>query len=197
MKDFVEGNMDIVVFRNEFNNNFIIKKTLEEDPLYPKDRTYSEHFNIRPEHTAQYLEMKKWTNRGDQLNTWGAVKGFLSRYNYSFVPTKYYEDRFGFLLDIQPSWLDIDDEDFLSMNIINKIPVAINTKSEKIKWCKEKIKELFRYDKKPPIWVQNAEWPIMNGKPLIFSHQSKDGEEVHFYFYDPITEKKCVVTQWY
>ena len=62
------------------------------------------------------------------------------------------------------------------------------------------LKKLFRYDKTYPRWVQDPEWPIVNGKPLVFSHQSKGkkgDERVYYYFYDPETQMETVIAQIY
>jgi len=112
----------------------------------------------------------------------------------------FYTDRYMFLVDIQPSWLDIDDQDFLVNEVIGKIPSDMKTKSQRIKWCKNKIKECFRYDKTPPRWIQSPEWPIVDGKPLVFKRQSKEksgDEQVDFYFYDPETKQEIVISQFY
>ena len=148
--DFVEGKISIKDFKFQFDNNPMVKKVLEDDPQYPKNRTYSEYFSKKPKNTTQYLEMKKWTKISDQLNTWGAVENFLLRQNYSFEPTKYYIDKFDFLLDIQPSWVEIEDDEFLINRIITKMPKNLQAKRDKIKWCKDEIKKLFKYVKSPP-----------------------------------------------
>ena len=70
---------------------------------------------------------------------------------------------------------------------INEAPKGLN-KTETKKWIKNKIKQDFKYDKTPPRWVQDPEWPIVNGVPLIFKNQSKmtlDDERVYYTFYHP------------
>ena len=83
--------------------------------------------------------------------------------------------------------------------IIAEIPADL-PKTKRIKLGKEKIKELFKYDKTYPRWVQGAEWPVVDGKPLVFSHQKKagrDDERVFYYFYDPETKEETVIMQMY
>jgi len=196
MKNFVEGEMDIKVFKNEFDNNVIIKKTLQNDPLCPRNTYY-----LLPEDRdiIRLLEMQNWFKTKDQLTVWGEIKRFLLRYDYPFTPTMRYKDNFKFLLSIQPHWLDILENDFLNEQIISKIPDA-QTKAKQIAWCKARLKELFRCDNNYPRWIQNPEWPILNGIPMVFKQQikvKKDSERVDYVFYNPDTGKEHIITQWY
>ena len=195
MKDFVEGKIDIKTFKYEFDSNDMLRETLENDMLCPKDTNY-----LLPEdkNIIRYLEMKNWLKTGDQYGIWGEIKRFLSRYNYLFEPTKNYEDRYGFLLEIQPSWLDVLDEDFLNEQVISKVPDDL-TKSQRVAWCKTRLKELFRCEKSWPRWIQNPDWPIINGIPLVFKKQirdKKDEERVDFIFYNAGTGEEHIITQW-
>ena len=127
------------------------------------------------------------------------VRKYISRNHMPFKFGTFYTDRLVFLMDIQPSWLEIEDEDFLK-ELISRIPADITTRKEKVKWCKNELKKEFRYDRSPPRWIQFPEWPIVNGKPLVFKGQSKetiDNEQVDFYFYDPDTKEETTVTQYY
>ena len=48
--------------------------------------------------------------------------------------------------------------------------------------------------------IQSPEWPIVNGKPLVFRGQSKEkkyDERVFYYFYDPDTGEETVIEQMY
>lgn len=56
--------------------------------------------------------------------------------------------------------------------LIESIPKDLS-KTKRVAMGKEKIRALFRYDKSYPRWIQGAEWPIVNGKPLVFSHQER------------------------
>jgi tetratricopeptide (TPR) repeat protein len=194
MTDFVEGKMDIKSFKNEFDNNAIIKKTLGYDPLF---MGYS---GFEGKDIIRYLERRNLLRRGDQLGFWGGIEDFLSRCNYPFTPTQYYDERYGFLLNVQPSWVIIED-DFLEEQIVSKIPDDLLTKAKRIAWCKAQIKELFRCDKSKPRWIQDVCWPILNGKPLVFKKQIKNtsghNDGADFIFYNPDTGEEHIITQWY
>ena len=196
MRDFVEGKIDIQAFKYEFEHNGILKETLKNDPLCPQSTDY-----LPPDskNIIQFLEKNNWAKIGGQLCVWGEIERFLVRYNYPHKPTRGYSDRYGFLLDIQPRWLDISDESFLSDKIISKAPEGL-TRPKRIAWCKAKIKQLFKYEKSWPRWIQSPEWPIINGMPLIFKKQindKRDSEKVDFIFYDPDTGEEHIITQWY
>ncbi|MGN1040889.1 MAG: hypothetical protein ACI4QL_05620 [Candidatus Fimimonas sp.] len=130
-----------------------------------------------------------------------ALQGELERYLDCFsVPyTHYpkYEEDCKFLLSLLPTWLDIDDDEIFQQ-IMDGIPADL-PKTKRIAMGKAKIKEMFRYDKTYPRWEQEPEWPIVNGKPLVFSHQQKvKGDDFHFcyFFYNPDTKEETVVEQF-
>lgn len=200
LTDFVEGKITIQDFKHEWDNNDSIKETLQNDSLfYVKAADYINYrMGTDQKNIILFLATMNWSARIDQLYIWGEITRFLTRYNYTFTPTKYYEDRVDFLLDILPSWLDIQDEDFLMHEIINTIPQELKSKEQKVKWCKNKFKNLFKYETMPPKWVKCPEWPFSNGKPLIFKRQTKlaaNDELIIFYFYDPDTLQEHIVVQ--
>ena len=191
--EFVEGKMPIFDFKNQFDTNPLIKKNLDIDPNRPNNIEFG--YNL-----VSFLEQEDINTISGAYGIHILLHQFLLRNGYSCVPIQTYSNKHLFLLKIQPSWLDISDEEFLKINIIDKIPLELKTETKKIKWCKEKIKELFKYEKTPPRWIQDPEWPIINGKPLIFRKQSKetkDDERVQFYFYDPDTKKEVIIEQIY
>jgi hypothetical protein len=60
---------------------------------------------------------------------------------------------------------------------------------------------MFIYTDKPPRWMQNPEWPIVDGKPLIFKYQSNDVKDysvskIDYYFYNPENGEEVVVEQF-
>jgi len=192
MTDFVEGKMPIKDFKYRYDNDPLIKKNFG---IYP-NRPHKHEIGLD---YIPYMDTLDISKRSGALNLHGFFKEFLEINKYRHTPTETYLERFTFLLKIQPDWIDITDEAFLEERIISKAPADLS-EDRKIKWCKERIKELFKYDSKPPRWVQEAEWPVVDGKPLVFREQSKekDGDErVCFHFYDPDTKRETVVIQMY
>ena len=95
-----------------------------------------------------------------------------------------------------PFWLNIDDEQYLE-NLWNNSPNDL-TKADRIKWCKNWLKEHFVFKNKPPKWLQEPEWPIINNKPLIFVEQKTDTENPSKEIYTFVDEngKKYFVEQF-
>ena len=92
----------------------------------------------------------------------------------------------------------IEDDEILN-KYINEAPEGLK-KTEKKKWIKNRVKQDFKYDKTPPRWVQDPEWPIVDGSPLVFKKQSKmtlEDERVFYTFYHPETKEETVVIQFY
>ena len=127
----------------------------------------------------------------------GELQRFLNYIGITYNSYSKYKDDYTFLLKIQPSWLDIDD-DCIFQQIMQEIPQDL-PKTQRIKLGKEKIKAMFKYDKTYPRWIQDPEWPIVNGKPLVFSHQKRvKDEDFHtlYYFYDEDTKEVTVIEQF-
>ncbi len=106
-------------------------------------------------------------------------------------------DLFGFLVDVFPRYaISFDlNYDFIDY-FLNFIPKGLSkTKTKKI--AKEKAKELFKYEKYPPRWMQGCEWPIIGKTPLTFLYQ--DGyplkDVIHYFFRNESTKEIIVIEQ--
>ncbi|MDE7455064.1 MAG: hypothetical protein K2M64_04475, partial [Clostridia bacterium] len=140
---------------------------------------------------------KRWDSISVKSSLQAELMRFLDFCGIQYTQYTKYESDYDFLLDIQPAWLDIYDDSMLQQ-IFDEIPQDLS-KTQRIKLGKEKIKALFKYDKTYPRWIQNSEWPIVNGKPLVFSHQEKiKGDDFHsfYYFYDEDTKEETVIEQF-
>ena len=132
-----------------------------------------------------------------RIEIYWMVKHYFKTSNYKINPYNVEEDEFMFLSEIQPEWLDIRDEDFL-FKIVDSAPLGL-TKLKKKKWCELKIIELFNYDTTPPEWLQSPDWPIVNGKPLVFKEMIEKHEHDlivnEYIFYDKTTNEETIITQ--
>lgn len=197
--DYVEGRMDVSEFRKEFLNNPSVKQLLKSKIKIDYLKYYG--YNLYDYFNRQLNPIKNnWNNVYSRYVIWFNLRLFLNYNNIVFSNgyTKY-DDDYNYLLSIQPSWLDITDDQGIFDRILAERPKELS-KTKQIAWGKAKLKELFRYNRTYPRWVQAPEWPIVNGKPLVFSHQSKekkDDERIYFYFYDPETREETVVEQMY
>ena len=189
--EFAEGRMDFDTFWNNYKNNQDYKKLFEvklgERFGCFRNKTVNEHLLI----------FNPNSYRGKTI-IHNDVCRYLEFYGYAFNKYQKYQNDLQFLCDIQPSYVYIEDEEFLN-NIINQAPKELSKTKKKL-WIKNKIKEMFKYDTKPPRWIQDPEWPIIDGKPLIFKSQTKeklDDERVYYTFYNPETKEEQIVCQFY
>jgi len=108
------------------------------------------------------------------------------------TPAEKYSKEYSKYFDLHFCLSYVDCERF-TQKLIDELPAVSLT--EKKKLMKERMKELFKYDKKPPNWIQSAEWPIKNDKPMTFREQKKTQDGYLYYFYDENEEE--VVEQYY
>ena len=188
--DFVEGKIEInIIYEELLKGKF---NCLFDVYLGDKIRMYGK---------SSVLECLKTCGINTAHNRycfWHGVEAYLYFYQYPYNPSKKYYDEWSYKVDIQPSYVYIDDDNILNM-YIDSSPSELN-KSEKKKWIKNKIKQDFKYDKVPPRWIQEPEWPIVDGVPLIFKKQSKmtlEDERVYYTFYHPQTFEETIVIQYY
>ena len=88
--------------------------------------------------------------------------------------------KFRFILSHTPSYIGGVEAQKVLEDIYDQMKV------KKPKLYKEKVKELFVYESKPPRWIQEPEWPvdIKGGVPLKFLYMSwnKRLEEAEYFF---------------
>ena len=196
--DYVEGRMSITEFQHLFETDKQLQKTLKlpMDKKYTCFRDYN--YNLYDFFKNSYdYKNKSWDTIANRSSIQGELMRLLDYYCIKYNDYKKYDEDFSFALNIQPLWVFVFDDSILQP-IIDSIPKDLS-KTKRIAMGKEKIKSLFKYDKTYPRWIQEAEWPIVNGKPLVFSHQEKvKGEDFHtlYYFYDPETKEETVVEQF-
>lgn len=196
--DYVEGRMSIT----EFQRLFEADKSLQRILRLPMDKSFT---FLKPYNYNYYdffkdyydYKGKSWNTIAHRSGIQGELIRFLDEYNISYQAFPKYKEEYRFLIAIQPSWAFTVDDSILQ-SIIDSIPKDLS-KSKRIAIGKEKIKALFKYDKTYPRWIQSPEWPIVNGKPLVFSHQEKaKGGDIrtYYYFYDEDTKEQTVVEQF-
>ncbi len=157
----------------------------------------------RINNTYEFLISCNLGNEGIRgpLNAVGALCQFMDRRGIGYDRvTDEYQRLHGFALDVQPAWLDVD-ADFLKRNIIDKGPPDLSKSASKA-WARKRLREMFRYAGKPPRWVQSPNWPIREGRPLVFMGQVTVENYFHdravlFVFHDPEAEEFVTVAQVY
>ena len=79
----------------------------------------------------------------------------------------------------------------------SRCTVFMNSKINKKEYITNKCAEIFSLDKKnKPRWIQEPEWPVVNGSPLKFVKQIREYDKVKFYFINN-NDEYVVVEQFY
>lgn len=185
MKDFVEGRINTIEFWNILMNNKVIKEILRKN----KDLFFFKQYF---DNNLDKIDISKLKVR---IEIFWMIQHFFKTKKYKVIPYNSEEKLYMFISDIQPEWLNIEDDDLL-LNIVNSAPNDLNIE-KKTKWCKLKIQEFFKYDKYPPDWKQVPEWPIINGKPLVFKFQEEVDESLtRYFFYNPFNNDELIIEQY-
>lgn len=160
--NFAEGKLPSKDFEKEIYNNKNLEKLLSDKTII-WDGTYLQKSN-----PFLFLAQQNYNTASGRLNAQGTVALFLKKMNVSVSLSKKYSEEYDLLLASSPKYLDIDP-DFFEKHIL---PANTSvTKSAKKVIIKKKIEELFRYQTKPPKWIQNPNWLIKNNKPMFFLGQ--------------------------
>jgi hypothetical protein len=193
LKDFVEGNIDIKIFEKELYENSDLKELLDDDSIKWKYLNKSSPY--------LYLLELDYNNIGDKINAQKTIELFLKEKGVKFIENKQISDEYSLILDAQPKYLDVDKifiQKYIFPNDKNK------TKKEIKEYMKEKFNEYFKYQNKPPKWIQNPQWIIKNDIPLYFLGQMeiKDCKLFHdngyiYIFVDEKTKEIETVMQLY
>lgn len=168
--EFVEGRLSPKEFEQVLSKEPSFETILNDSKELPAE-------SYIPTTTYYYIIEQDYNDPAGILNVHGALCQFLDRRKIQYKATKKYSELFGLILDVQPTYLDID-ADFFKTHFLDKAPELPKAKLKK--WLKERIRGLFKYVKKPPRWIQNPQWPIIEDQPLIFLGQLK----VVDYFHD-------------
>ncbi|KFF19242.1 hypothetical protein [Chryseobacterium sp. JM1] len=195
LKDFVEGKLSDKDFEQQLYTNQDLEKQLS-NPAIDWQGTYLQNT------TAYfYLIEQDYKNAEGRLNAHGAVQLFLSKIGVEIIASPQKSDEYEFILSTSPKYIDTD-AGFIEQYILPKDKTL--SKSEQKQYIKQRYTELFKFQTKPPKWIQNPEWPVKNNLPLFFLGQIeiKKGEFFHdegsmYLFMDPATGIMETVKQFY
>jgi hypothetical protein len=128
-----------------------------EDARYPAS---SNHY--------RRLQKQDRESLGGLLNSQGIIEDFLSKAQIEYSASTRFSDAYSLILKSLPSYLDPPVEFIMPL-----IPDdAAMSKTKKKQLLKQRLKEAFPCAAKPPNWIQSPDWPIINGKPLVFVGQT-------------------------
>ena len=184
IKSFISGSLSIGQF----------KKICESDQSFRNEIKHFKDMNIGDKFDYDMLKMIdncNWNNADQQFKIQIIFSDFLIDKNIKGFPkTDLYYEKACLYSDLVPDWLSDDAMEYVDENIINKIPNDLSDK-EKKKWIRKKIKETFKYEKRPPEFAQSGIWPQdENGNFLVFRKQIEDGEKVIYTFVNPNTKQE-------
>jgi len=125
---------------------------------------------------------------------------FFQKKGVEYVMSKKYPETYNLLLTTQPKYIDIESAFFEKFIL----PVDRDlSKSELKQFIRENYEKYFKYQSKPPKWIQNPQWIIKNDKPLFFIGQLEiKNEKIHdngfiYVFLDIETGKVETIKQFY
>ena len=188
LKSYVEGEIYLqelqhILIKNPQIENFL--KLSEE--IAPYSNISNTNFD--------YIISLNPKNNDDCLNAQDLISQLLSNINVQHEFSNKYEKISKIKSKVQPKWLDID------MKLFGELLKEAGGMDEKhlISWIKNKILEKYRYENKPPKWIQNPEWPIEGIHPLKFIDQTeiknKHDIEWEYKFLNESTGDIKIITQ--
>lgn len=188
-KDFVEGKTDIKKFYLCCKENEEFRKWLNVECDMVEAR-YKQNI-------LTMVDNMVWENFCNQYKLQLAVAKMLFIQNVDFKMTDYYYTKSCQYSQVVPDWLPDSLTSYVEQNIIEKAPTDLS-ESDRNKWITNKIKDTFKYEKKPPIFVQEGSWPQDGDSNfLTFVKQIEDGEKVTYIFTNKKTGEKVEIVEFY
>ncbi|KAB7769765.1 hypothetical protein [Xanthomonas maliensis] len=159
IKAFVEGSLPAQDFVRWLYESPDLPECLDTDFVLPD-------YVVEPTLHA-FLIVQDYASAESLFNTQALLSEFLNSQAVAHTKDPRYERLFNLLLQAQPKWLRLTG-DYLA-NVLNG--QSDDHPKAELSRLKARIKDDFRYLKRPPNWLQSPDWPIEEGKPLIFVGQ--------------------------
>ena len=186
-KSYVEGTISIDNFKELYNNREV------QEYFSKMPEVYGTEFN-----DLNSLILKhKWSN---------FLYNFIIQLNFSYLLKQHgieheMSDRYELMKEnfnkIFPDWLSDDAISYIEQSCESIISSDMDT-TEKKKLIRTFIKETFKYEKRPPQWVQEGNWPRdEEGNFLTFRSQKEDGDLVTYTFVNPKTGQEVQTQEFY
>lgn len=195
LTQFIEGNLSPKEFEQQLFTNPILETFLSAAVINWKG-TYLEGTTV-----FLYLAEQDYNSSTGILNAQGTIELFFKKAGIEVTPSNRYVEEYNLISMLSPKYIDADSE-FIEKYILPSDKTL--SKSEQKQVIKNRYSELFKFQSKPPKWIQNPQWPIKNDKPLFFLAQVdiKDCEFFHdngsiYLFLDPETKTIETIQQFY
>lgn len=185
-KDYVEGRINIYKFIELYNEKPYIKILIEK-----KLKRFSKNpLNM------QSVDLERITSRDTLFRS---IVKFLEIQKVNFIINNTDSKILYIYENACPIWL--------YSNFYNGMEylLSLMPSIEDVEQCMVEYKNIllntFVYDDYPPDWFQDPEWPLKNGKPMIFKGQSGFTDdatvfEILYYFYDSDTLEEVIIEQY-
>lgn len=190
IQDFVSGAITPLQFHKIYNTTSALQDFCKVSKEYSIVEEFGGDLN-------KYLATKNWKNPEHLYEIAGRFSYVLWSTKNLVPMTPKFSENYEKYATIYPDWLSDDAFDYIEQKIMNKVPKGLTQAQEK-KWLKKTIKEVFKYEKRPPEFAQGGEWPLdKEGNPLVFRKQVEKGEEVTYTFVNPKTKEEVQVKELY
>ena len=193
---YVSGDIDIREFWDNYKSSLLMQNALMK--LKPYKGVHSLPFTIEklfliPKNLLDKFDMSLFSHR---VQLYHMAECYLLTHKINFISRNRDKLKYDLIAETLPFYVLvlIDNMDYL-YHILETAPKGLSENEFKI-WAKNKFIALFRYDDIPPDWLQDPEWPFMQGEPLCFRSQEETNNGiVKYYFYSPKTNEEVVVEQ--
>lgn len=190
IKNFVEGKISILDFKAQCKNDLEFRNFIKN----VNNNMVEDKFD---NNILKMVDKINWNNYSNQFKIQLAFARILFDENIEMKRTSLYYEKACEFADLIPDWLSDDAMTYVDEEIIDKVPEELNEKDRK-KWIKQRIKETFKYEKKPPEFAQEGVWPQdEDGNFLVFRKQKEKGELVTYTFVNPKTKEEVECQEMY
>jgi hypothetical protein len=160
---FVAGEIDAKKFENELCTNEELSQLLQDPNLNWTGTYITRNLNL-----YYYLIELNYSRIEDKANAVEALELFFQRKGITYSKSKKDAELYDLLLTTQPKYIDINSS-FFEKYIL---PTNNNlSKTELKQLIKDNFNRYFKYQSKPPKWIQSPAWIMRDDKPLFFIGQ--------------------------
>ena len=189
IRDFIEGRLSLQEFCTKLYNDEDLQETLSEDvSILPYTKKGS---------LFEYVVGQDCSSLAAAVNVRDALSKFLHGKGVDHKADSSASETFRLILAASPSWLMLPDIYVEKLRVIIR---DIPEKKSKADTIKKHISEDFRFVGKPPKWLQSANWPFQEKRPMIFVGQLNLGDLLHdtaqiYVFFDELERKVHSILQ--
>lgn len=190
VKDFLEEKISITEFEKKCKSDSEFRSFLRKfENYYLKDRVHYSYLYM--------IDTFNWNSILKKDEIYESFYWLLIENHIKISHASPFRDSAQKIYDLLPAWLSDDASDYVDEHFLEKIPEGM-TQTQKKAWLKERIKETFKYEKRPPQWAQGGEWPRMaDGRFMTFRRQKRDGELEIYTFVNPDTGEEVTYEEYY